>query len=222
VQVIVPLKKLEFAKTRLAALLDKEERAGLAQIMAEDVLQSLLQSERVDNVSVLTSDNIISQLSSDLGCSVIEEDSSKNLNENLSNTVTEFMQRKIFNLLIIPGDLPHINHKDIDKLITEHVCDITLCRAERDSGTNVFLSTTLLESFPFQYGINSVDKHIRTARALNMSVEIKQLPSFSRDMDTPDDLLWLLESDNVCKTKEYLRQTNISARLQSSSFKEAV
>ena len=56
---LVPAKALDQAKGRLAAILNENERRGLALAMLEDVLRVLRSAEVIESVSVVSPDESV-------------------------------------------------------------------------------------------------------------------------------------------------------------------
>jgi 2-phospho-L-lactate guanylyltransferase len=67
---IVPVKSLEQAKQRLAAVLPLEARRRLMMVMLEDVLATLRHVERLGPVLVVTPDAEVAERAADAGARV--------------------------------------------------------------------------------------------------------------------------------------------------------
>ncbi len=70
---LVPVKALDQAKGRLAALLSQEERRRLALAMLEDVLRALQAVPRVEHVAVVSPDADVLARAEKLGAEPLSE-----------------------------------------------------------------------------------------------------------------------------------------------------
>jgi 2-phospho-L-lactate guanylyltransferase len=88
--------------------------------------------------------------------------------------------------------------------------------AAPDGGTNALVLTppTVI---PFLYGPDSADRHIAAAGDRGVVSQRLDLPAFARDIDTPDDVQWLVGQRIACATIAYLRASGIADRLKQQA-----
>lgn len=66
---------------------------------------------------------------------------------------------------------------------------------------------------PFLYGPDSAARH----RAAGVPVQSVNLAGFARDVDSPDDLRWLLTQRIACATLAWLKASGIVERVKNAS-----
>ncbi len=178
--VVVPVKRLAIAKSRLSAFGD-EQRQELALAFAADVV---LAAVMVAHVLVVTDDERAAEVLAALGAAVVADDPDAGLNPALSHGAD--LLRSGFPLLgvaTLSADLPALRAPDLAAAL----------RAV-DAGERGFvvdhsgLGTTLLAAGPGAallpaYGADSRRAHLRSG-----AVELVAAESLRLDVDTPQDL----------------------------------
>ena len=125
VAVVIPMKPLHLAKTRLAERLSPQQRASLSLSMLKGVVQAVLDAD-LDDVWVLGGDTRIESAALELGANW-REDRGVDLNDSLWQTF-----RSAFALgmtpVYVPADLPFVTLEDVGELIeaSEHGDKLTL------------------------------------------------------------------------------------------------
>jgi 2-phospho-L-lactate guanylyltransferase len=178
--VVVPVKRLDIAKSRLASYGD-EHRKALALAFAADVV---LAAGAVATVLVVTDDPVARELLAGLGARVAADDPDAGLNPALEHGV-ELLREGSPDLAVatISADLPALLAPDLAAVLARvplhgrgFVADL--------AGTG----TTLLAAGPGiglvpAYGPASRERHLASG-----AVELVAPESVRRDVDTPDDL----------------------------------
>jgi 2-phospho-L-lactate guanylyltransferase len=213
---LLPVKTPERAKTRLASVLHPKECAELSRAMLLDVLAAMQASSHITHIGVLTSDPEVAALIEQLGHTVIPDEDDISLCEGLNKAASYIAAQGAAAILIIPGDIPTVTAADIEQLIKRH-CEahasgLSICPAIRDGGTNALMCSPP-DALPFQFGNDSARRHIELAHARGLSAERIPTQAFFRDIDTPEDLVWLSDQETGANTMNYLRESGIFARL---------
>ncbi len=209
---LVPVKALQHSKSRLGDVLAPEECAELSRAMLIDVLAALNAATVLDQIAILTNDDLVKKLAVQAGCRVIDDQYPGGLSAGLNAAASQIKQAGAKTLLIVPGDVPTINGADIDALLSKHSDGVSVCRAARDGGTNALVCSPP-HALPFQFGANSAQRHLETAEANDLRTQSLSWRAFSQDIDTPDDLLWLIQQDFARNSIQFLKQLNIVARI---------
>ena len=209
---LVPVKSPEQSKTRLSSVLQPQECAMLSRAMFMDVLAALDSADSISHVAVLTSDTEVAALASQLGHEVIPDKSAGQLCESLNEAALYIADQGADSMLVIPGDVPTIMSVDIEQLLKSHEGDLSLCPAIRDGGTNAIICSPP-NAMPFQFGEDSAQRHIEVAEQYGLTATRLPMQAFFRDIDTPDDLVWLSRQTSDGNTIRFLRQSGIFARL---------
>jgi 2-phospho-L-lactate guanylyltransferase len=186
---VIPVKPLNRAKSRLAQVLSPEQRFEFARMMLLQVLSVTLQSPRITGVVVISRDTRAIGIAREMGAKTIQESSYSDLNPALERATTVLSAWRAGTILIIPADLPFINHEDIDGIVdaSEEGPCVVLSTDRHADGTNVMLVRPpgLIE---YAYGVGSFRRHIEAADNLGVMVTTYESERVMLDIDEPHDL----------------------------------
>lgn len=185
---IVPVKPLAESKTRLAGVLDENERATLTRKLLERTLLKLTRARGIDRVVVISRDENVLKLARKFGAwSILETNA--NLNDALEQARRVCVANGARALLIVPADLPKLRVRDLEKIIAlgEPAPCVVIAPAQRDGGTNALLLNPA-HDFVFQFGENSFDAHLAQAAGSKCQVKIYNSDTVTFDLDVPEDL----------------------------------
>jgi len=178
--VVVPVKRLTLAKTRLAAYGDTT-REALALAFAADVV---LAARQVARVLVVTDDETAAALLSSLGAEVTADDPDAGLNPALAHGADLLRaEDPLLGVATLSADLPALLAPEL-RLVLDQVRP-----GERGFVADVSRTgTTLLAAGPGTpllpaFGPGSREAHLRSGAR-----ELQTGPGLRRDVDTPDDL----------------------------------
>jgi 2-phospho-L-lactate guanylyltransferase len=165
---VVPMKSMDLAKSRLAAVLDPAGRRALARQMLDHVLGTLRQAG-VSAVRVAGAE--------------------RDLNADVSAAAHLVQGEGATDLLLVMADLPYLAADDIAALIEAGRQSPVVIAEAKDGGTNALLvrPPTVLD-FCFASGQPSARHHAERARAVGIEPVIVHRPGLARDIDTPADL----------------------------------
>ncbi len=169
---IVPLKPFSEAKQRLKSELTSKARADLAKAMAADVLTALKAAVDIGRILVVSRDPEVAELAVKMGVECFSTQLDRDLNAAIGAVVQFAYEDGASACLIVPGDLPLITGKVIDRFVRECAglekasdCVVLGLAASQDgTGTNLLFSS-LPTSVPFSYGPGSYNRHVSAARA---------------------------------------------------------
>ncbi len=214
---LVPLKTLGEAKTRLASLLDTEQRAELARAMAGDVLAALAAHRHIAGVTLVSDDPAAPDLAKQFAATLIPESDLQcnGLNPVLGAASAAVVDSGEKNLLVLHADLPLLRESDISAVLSE---------LERSGGVVIGTDTegqgTNLIAFPssrvprFQFGLGSCEKHQRWALEAAVPARVLQRPGIALDIDEPLDLTELLAQEHMGeRTRSWIQSSGLAARI---------
>lgn len=184
---IVPVKRLELAKHRLAGVLDSPERTALTLAMLADVLLVLRCVKAIDTVVVIGSDEAVAATAEQYGAQFIAEPvGAEGLNGAIRHVVAVIAGAEA-PALVLPADVPAVTCEDVQRLIQAAPAPgIALVRAA-DGGTNALVLWPSRIIAP-AFGDQSADQHQAQAAAVGVSARELVLPSLTCDVDGPGDL----------------------------------
>jgi 2-phospho-L-lactate guanylyltransferase len=182
--VLVPVKRFAEAKVRLAAALPPDERAALAREMAAAVLLAA----RPLPVAVVCDDVDVAQWARLRGALVVWEPG-RGLNGAVQAGVDQLAVAGVRRVVVAHADLPRA--AGLARIASGD--GVVLVPDRRHNGTNVVVVPTDA-GFRFSYGPGSFDRHLDEARRLGLAVEVVDDPLLAFDVDLPDDLVALADS----------------------------
>jgi 2-phospho-L-lactate guanylyltransferase len=190
--VVIPVRALEGAKSRLGAVLDAEERRELVVLLLRRIVDAALHAAGVDVVAVVSGDVDALALAGAIGAEPIAQRSS-GLNPGLVEA-RDALAGRAHRLLVLPADLPGIAAGDIERLLAAADAAartgrpvVALAPDRHGRGTNALLLDPpgIIEP---SFGGDSRNAHAGLAAAAGAAyVELAGLLEI--DVDTPDDLL---------------------------------
>ena len=178
--VLVPVKRFEEAKLRLAPALDGPARAALAREMAEQVLRAAAPSP----VTVVCDDQGVADWAAAAGVGVLWT-AGLGLNGAVAEGVRHLRDRGYERVVVAHADLPLAGPGSLAALPRGGV---VLVPDRHDDGTNV-ASVPASADFPWAYGPGSFRRHREAARALDLELTVVRDPALGWDVDTPEDLV---------------------------------
>jgi 2-phospho-L-lactate guanylyltransferase len=178
--VVVPVKRLSLAKTRLASYGDLPRQA-LALAFAADVVLAAVQ---VAQVLVVTDDEQAAPVLEALGATVVADDPDAGLNPALEHGADLLRaDAPLLGVATLSADLPALR-----------AADLAAALAQVPSGQRAFVAdlegtgTTLLAAGPGVLLMPAYGPRSRAGHLASGAVELWAAESLRRDVDTPADL----------------------------------
>ncbi len=185
--VVVPVKPPTYGKSRLTGLAD-DHRRDLAEAFALDTVQAAAATPGVDAVLVVTDDHRLAASLRTLGCDVIPDGVSDDLNATLVQAVAEVARRWPGAVpVVLCADLPGLRPVELAGVLGEVRDQVAAGRAAfvRDhTGMGTTLYAAPADGFDPSFGVASAARHAGTG-----AVEVGTTATSVRtDVDDPDDL----------------------------------
>ncbi|TDH35170.1 2-phospho-L-lactate guanylyltransferase [Pseudohoeflea suaedae] len=203
---IVPVKRLEHAKSRLALVLDAQERRQLVRAMLSDVLDTLLRVSQLDGIVVVTSDGEVSRLARQAGAHLVPDIREAGTNEAVRQGLAWLGSQQNGCRLIMPADIPFLTPGEVANVISSlRSHDVALVPALRDGGTNI-LGLRCPARIEAAFGEESFARHLAAARAAAITPAILDLDGAGHDIDVPTDLFHSSGGEGGARTRAVLSQ----------------
>lgn len=190
-RIIVPHRGLEAAKTRLAPVLDPEERMRLA----EELLGRVLRVARVscDDVAVISPSAELGPIVEATGAR-LEVQRGMGLNTGLDQARANAEADGVELLVILHGDLPNLRPAEIADLAAAvaQPAGVAIAPDRAGTGTNG-LALRPPGAIGFAFGPGSFAAHTQRATETGVPLVVVKRPGLAFDLDTPDDLARWLE-----------------------------
>jgi 2-phospho-L-lactate guanylyltransferase len=194
---IVPVKPLRTAKSRLSAVLTRDEREILSQQMLINTLDLLREVKEIERTLVVSRDTKALSIARKHGARTVTENGAPELNNALARATVVAQQYDISGVLVIPADLPLMRIDDVENLISKATDPpvVVIAPDRHGRGTNALLSSppSLIE---YDFGTDSFERHVARAKAAGVQIVICKNPSIGLDVDLPEDLEYLREGYN--------------------------
>lgn len=185
---IVPVKPLRRGKSRLAGILDEDERTELNRALLQHSLETLSGVPGVNEVLVVSRDPNALAIARELGARTVQEDGAPHLNTALKRATVVAQVYATQGVLILPADLPLVTREDIQALLDRAVKPpvVVIAPDRHGKGTNalVIAPAGLIE---YDFGENSFQRHCERAKQAGARLEVVELPSLGLDLDEPED-----------------------------------
>jgi 2-phospho-L-lactate guanylyltransferase len=193
VAAILPAKQFEEAKQRLAPAVQLGTRRALMESMFSDALLALRRVPSIDQVFVVTSDSVASQIAGGNDAIVIEDTASSH-SEAAQLGISRALAMGATRALLVPGDCPLLDPIELEQLLSRPVAErsVLIVPDRHGEGTNALLLTPP-DVMPPSFGEGSRQRHADLAVSHGAVPEVVGLPSLALDIDTPEDLEELLE-----------------------------
>lgn len=205
--VLLPVKSLDHAKSRLQHVLDHGERRELAERLLNDSLTTLCALPWIDRVVVVTSNGEVAERATQAGAVIVDEtgiepdnrDPHGALNAALEAGRAWIIDDGASTVASIPVDLPLIPALDAGDLhraldlgspsahaLADRPATIWIQTDDRKDGTNLLVQRPP-DCLAFRYGAASFVRHRRQAERRGAEVVEIDLPVLRWDLDQPDD-----------------------------------
>jgi 2-phospho-L-lactate/phosphoenolpyruvate guanylyltransferase len=183
--VLVPVKVLAQAKSRLAALAG-ERRGELALALACDTVAAVLACEQAARVIVITDDQVARAALAGLGALVVPDEPRDGLNAALRYGASYTSSRwPCSGTAALSADLPALRAAEIGRALRAASAWPTAFVADAaGDGTTLY---TAAPGTPFRpaFGLGSRARHVAEGA---VELDLGEVPGLRRDVDTPDDL----------------------------------
>ncbi len=193
---LVPIKRLDAGKSRLLGALPRTAIEALCLAMLGDVLEALAGVPEIDRRVVVTPDPEVGRAAEAGGAEAMVR-GDPGLNPSLDGATAVLAKRGLEALLVVLGDVPGAAPEDLRALFragTELGEPSAVLAPSRDGGTAALLRAPF-DAIPSRFGKESAAAHQAAAEEAGVRFRRCPLPSLAIDLDRPDDLEALLESD---------------------------
>jgi 2-phospho-L-lactate/phosphoenolpyruvate guanylyltransferase len=186
---VVPVKELDRAKERLAALLSSELRRALMLAMLEDVLTALAAVPGLAGIAVITIDPAARRLAMSYGARIIEMGARDGHTGAVAVAARLLSAEGRRGMLTVPGDIPLVTATEIAQLLAAHrpAPAFTIAPSHDERGSNAIICSPP-DAVPLRFGEDSFFPHLHAAETCGIRPTVLRLPGVALDIDTPEDL----------------------------------
>ncbi len=188
---ILPVKRFDAAKQRLATGIDDARRAELVAAMLQDVLQAIGAARSVERTIVVTNEPRAAEIAAAAGTEVLADPEHGGHSEAALAGIARAEELGAACVLLLPGDCPLLDPRELERLLTglpERYVAIVPDR--HGTGTNA-LALAPPSAISPSFGEGSCARHVAAAREAGIPFAVEELPSLALDLDTPADVVAL-------------------------------
>lgn len=186
VGLIIAVKRLTAAKSRLAALFDPEARERVVLAMLIDTITAARNVPAVHSVTVVTPDPHASRAARDLGAAVVADPTEPNHPDPLNNAILAAcgqVSELTSNIVVLQGDLPALQSGELAEALADAALHQRSFVPDRQGTGTAALFAFGVPLDP-RFGTDSAARH-RDSGAVEL---VGAWPGLRCDIDTPDDL----------------------------------
>lgn len=188
---VLPVKRFDAAKQRLATGIDDERRRELAGAMVADVLEAIGRARAIDRLIVVTGEPLAQEPAAEAGAEIVPDPEDAGHVEAALAGIARAEVEGAERVVLLAGDCPLLNPRELDRLLTGVPGSyVGIVPDRHGTGTNALLLSPPGAIVP-AFGAGSRDRHIEAARQAGIPFGIEELPSIELDLDTPADVIAL-------------------------------
>ena len=186
---VVPVKPFRLGKSRLADVMDEDERLALNRSLLSHTLDVLHSVPDIEQILVVSQDMEALVLAQEHGARIMIEQGAPQLNQSLMQASEIISNTSAREVLVIPADLPKIKTEDILSMIAlaNDPPVVVIAPDRHRQGTNGLLVSPV-GLIPYRFGCGSFQQHCELVKQAGARLEICDNPSLSLDVDLPEDL----------------------------------
>jgi 2-phospho-L-lactate/phosphoenolpyruvate guanylyltransferase len=186
IALIVAVKRLAAAKTRLAPVFSAPTREAVVLAMLVDTLSAALSVEAVGSITVITPDEAVGAAAAALGANVLTDPTPGGHGDPLNNAITvaeRELAESFSNIVVLQGDLPALQAQELSGAVAAARHHERSFVADRlATGTAALLAFGA--GLDPKFGPDSSERHRRSG-----AIELTGAwPGLRCDVDTPADL----------------------------------
>ena len=195
--VVIPIKPLATAKSRLSSVLSIEARRKLVIKLFQNTIIRLNNWDQIGGILVISADSAYKNFIVDPGITFLNENQASGLNTSIRLAANYLIAQSVESMLVIHADMPYLNQKDLNRLLRiAEFPGLTIAPDHHGTGTNIMLVSPP-DLIPFSYGENSYQKHIKSAQEIGARVNSLFSEALAFDIDLPVDLMRLTQEDSL-------------------------
>jgi 2-phospho-L-lactate guanylyltransferase len=210
--IVVPMKDMPGAKSRMSPALTVEERSQLAWAMFCDVSRTLRNSKQP--VGVLTNSTMAAGLGRKMGWRIFWESSQTSESESVDAASRQLASEGVPAVLRLPADIPLIQSCDVEELMsgTIPLRSAVLVPSRNYMGTNAILRSPP-DIFRSRFGPGSLALHLQEALSVGAACRVLANARLALDLDELSDLACFIEKPSDTETFRLLQQLGLPERL---------
>lgn len=203
--ILIPVKNLDAAKQRLSPMLDAQQRHEIARAMLNDVVEVVAQCRDLAPVALVTGDAYAKDLAREFGLEVIDEAENPGESGAIEMATRACEGRGATTTVVLPADIPLIRAEEVATIFAAAPEEgVVLAPSWDRRGSNAVLRRPA-SVIPLNFGNDSFEPHLEAATATGKPCIVLTLLGIGLDVDTPQDLIRLVEAEGDTRTQRLAR-----------------
>lgn len=197
VYALIPVNKLDEAKTRLSGMLSVEERKGLVLSMLQDVLDSVKGIETV----VISPTDLAGTLDYDFH--FIHEEKKEGLNAAIKRADAYAIEKGARATLFIPADTPLLTRSHVNEILELGKTHPLIISPSSRGGTGILYRRppSVIDG---KFTPTSFSDHENEAQKRGIEMYVHNAFAISLDIDVPEDIEEFLRHGKGTRTHDFL------------------
>ena len=208
--VSVPVKSLDRSKSRLAPVLSPEERSRLTIAMLETVLDACLAQPGWQTWVISHAEKAL-DLADQRGARAVRERGATLL-EAVAQVEADARREGSTELAVVLADLPFVRAESLTSALAARAA-VAAAASISDGGTNTLVRRPP-SIIPARFGRSSFAKHRAEAYRRGLTFNSVENPRLAFDLDRPEDLIAIIESDEQTATRAACLEMGLTDRLK--------
>jgi 2-phospho-L-lactate guanylyltransferase len=185
VDALVPLKRLDYAKTRLASVLDPSTRVRVMRALLDHTLEQVKAAPSIRSVTLVSSAFEAPSIAAEHGVAHFD-DRGLPWNEALAAAIAEAVSGDA--VAIVSADVPLLTIDDVERFVAALTKRGAVIARATDAGTNG-VAMDPAGAMPTTFGVRgSAARHAELAEEAGLTPVIVDIPGLAHDLDTAADL----------------------------------
>jgi 2-phospho-L-lactate guanylyltransferase len=149
-----------------------------------------------------------------MGADAIDEPAGvRGINQALEHALKLVSPQRLSALLVVLADVPAVTSGEIEAVLDALPADRGAVICPSSAGGTSALALRPPEALPFRFGPGSFAAHEKEATERGVPLSVLHFDSLSRDIDEPDDLLFLLSLGTNTAAHDFLVKRSVARRL---------
>lgn len=188
---IIPVKRFDAAKQRLATGIDDERREAVVAAMLDDVLEAVGETRSIERTIVVSDEPAVIERASATGADLVPDPGEGGHPGAALAGIVCAERLGAESVVLLPGDCPLLEPRELDRLLTGVPTSyIAIVPDRHGTGTNALVLAPPRAILP-AFGEGSCARHVAAAREAGVPFAVEKLPSLGLDLDTPADVVAL-------------------------------
>jgi 2-phospho-L-lactate/phosphoenolpyruvate guanylyltransferase len=185
IDALVPLKRLDYAKTRLASVLDPPTRVRVMRALLDHTLEQVKAAPSIRSVTLVSSAVEAPSIAAEHGVAHFD-DRGLPWNDALAAAIAEAVSGEA--VAIVSADVPLLTTDDVERFVAALTERGAVIARATDAGTNG-VAMQPAGAMPTTFGIKgSAARHAELAERSGLTPVIVDIPGLAHDLDTAEDL----------------------------------